>query len=142
MRADPKVVATAIPLVKTRMHTIKEGVDYLRFLFVDEVEPDEKARKLLGPERAEYLREAAARLEAVEDWKADEIRSVLDGLKKERELSNNQAFQPIRAAVTGTTVSPPLFESMELLGPARTLARLRSAAGSSSGGGPADPRAL
>jgi glutamyl-tRNA synthetase len=128
VRADPKVVATAIPLVKTRMHTIKEGVDYLRFLFVDEVEPDEKARKLLGPERAEYLREAAARLEAVEDWKADEIRAVLESLKNERELSNNQAFQPIRAAVTGTTVSPPLFESMELLGPARTLARLRAAA--------------
>ena len=138
VRADPKVVATAIPLVKTRMHTIKEGVDYLRFLFVDEVEPDEKARKLLGPERAEYLREAAARLEALEEWKADEIRAVLDGLKKERELSNNQAFQPVRAAVTGATVSPPLFESMELLGPARTLARLRSAASSSSGGGTAD----
>ena len=106
VRADPKVVATAIPLVKTRMHTIK----------------------LLGPERAEYLRETAARLEAVEEWKADEIRAVLESLKNERELSNNHAFQPIRAAVTGTTVSPPLFESMELLGPARTLARLRAAA--------------
>ena len=128
VRADPKVVATAIPLVKTRMHTIKEGVDYLRFLFVEEVRPDEKAMKLLGPERAEYLREAAARLDAVEDWKADEIRSVLEALKSERGLSSNQAYQPIRAAVTGTTVSPPLFESMELLGPARTLIRLRAAA--------------
>jgi len=133
VRADPKVVATAIPLVKTRMHTIKEGVDYLRFLFVDEVGPDEKARKLLGPERAEYLREAAARLEAVEDWNTNEIRSVLEALRNERELSNTQAFQPLRAAVTGTTVSPPLFESMELLGRARTLARLRRAAASPSG---------
>jgi len=133
VRADPRTVMTAIPLVKTRMHTIKEGVDYLRFLFVEAIEPDEKARKMLEPDRAEYLREAAARLEAVEEWKADEIRAVLDSLKSERELSNNQAFQPIRAAVTGTTVSPPLFESMELLGPARTLTRLRAAAARGEG---------
>jgi glutamyl-tRNA synthetase len=133
VRADPKVVAAAVPLVKTRMRTLKEGVDYLRFLFVDQVEPDEKARKLLGPERAEFFREVALRLEAIEDWNAAEIRSVLEALKKERELSKTQAFQPIRAAVTGTIVSPPLFESMELLGAARTLARLRTAAASPSG---------
>ena len=139
LRPDLRVLAAAIPLVKTRMHTIREGVGYLRFLFEKEVEPDEKARKLLGPDRAEYLREVAARLEGVEDWKADEIRAVLETLKEERELSSNQAFQPIRAAVTGTTVSPPLFESMELLGPARTLARLRAAASASTARGSPEP---
>ena len=128
VHGDPKVVTAAIPLVKTRMHTLKEGVDYLRFLFVDQVEPDEKARKMLGPERTEYFREVASRLEAVEEWNAAEIRSVLEALKNERDLSKTQAYQPIRAAVTGSVVSPPLFESMELLGPARTLARLRAAA--------------
>jgi glutamyl-tRNA synthetase len=109
------------------MHTLNEGVELTRFLFVDGVQPDEKAGKLLSPDRAGYLRETAARLEAVEDWKADEIRAVLEKLKDEYQLSKTQAFQPIRAAVTGTTVSPPLFESMELLGPERTLARMRAA---------------
>ena len=87
-----------------------------------------KARKMLGTGRAEYLREVASRVEAVEDWRADEIERVLRALQTERELSSNQAFQPIRAAVTGTLVSPPLFESIELLGRERALARLRRAA--------------
>jgi glutamyl-tRNA synthetase len=125
---DQATVAAAVPLVKTRMHTLKEGVELLRFLFVEDVEPDAKARKMLGPERGDYLREVASRVEAVEDWRAEEIERVLRALQAERELSSNQAFQPIRAAVTGTLVSPPLFESIELLGPQRTLARLRAAA--------------
>ncbi|HEX2069719.1 MAG TPA: glutamate--tRNA ligase, partial [Actinomycetota bacterium] len=56
------------------------------------------------------------------------IDRVLRALKDERGLSSKQAFQPIRAAVTGTLISPPLFESLELLGQERSLERLRSAA--------------
>jgi glutamyl-tRNA synthetase len=128
--ANVQTVAAAVPVIKTRMHTLREGVALLRFLFTDDVEPDEKARKMLGPERAEYLREVASRLEAIEDWRAEEIERVLRALQTERELSSNQAFQPIRAAVTGTLVSPPLFESLELLGRARSVSRLRAAAAS------------
>ncbi len=126
---DPETVGAAVPLVKERMHTINEGVDYLGFLFAQEVAPDEKAGKLLGPDQADLLRETASRLEAVEDWTHEEIEHVLRGLQEERGLSARQAFQPVRAAVTGTLVSPPLFESMALLGRDRTLARLRAAAG-------------
>jgi glutamyl-tRNA synthetase len=126
--ADLQTVATAIPLIKTRMHTIKEGASLIRFLFVDQVTPDDGASKMLGPERAEYLREAASRLEAVEEWRHEEIETVLRALQQDRELSSKQAFQPIRAAVTGTLVSPPLFESLELLGQERSVARLRAAA--------------
>jgi glutamyl-tRNA synthetase len=129
IEADPGTVRAALPLVRERMHTVREGVGYLRFLFV-EVEPDERARRLLGPDRAEYLREVARRLEAVEDWTAEEVERVLRALKDERGLSSRDAFQPVRAAVTGSLVSPPLFESLALLGRARTLARLRGAAGS------------
>lgn len=132
VEADQAVVAAAVPLVKERMHTIREGADYLRFLFVERVEPDEKAAKLLGPDQADLLREAASRLEAVEDWTTPEIESVLRALQQERGLSPRHAFQPIRGAVTGTLVSPPLFESLALLGKARTLARLRAAAESAS----------
>jgi glutamyl-tRNA synthetase len=127
LEADLQTVAAAVPVVKTRMHTLKEGVDLLRFLFVEEVEPDEKARKMLGPERADYLAEVADRLESLGDWSHEEIERVLRDLQSERGLSSNQAFQPVRAAVTGTLVSPPLFESIALLGRERTLARLRQA---------------
>jgi glutamyl-tRNA synthetase len=134
VEADPDVVAAAVPLVKERMHTIIEGVDYLRFLFVEEVELDAKAAKLLGPDQAELLREVASRLEAVGDWTTEEIERVLRALQQERELSPRHAFQPVRAAVTGTLVSPPLFESIALLGKDRTLARLRAAAEKASVG--------
>jgi len=130
LEADLETVRAAIPLVKTRMHTLREGIELTRFLFVDEIEPDEKARKMLGPERGEYLREVASRLGALKDWDHQEIERVLRELQAERGLSSTQAFQPVRAAVTGTLVSPPLFESIALLGRERTLARLeRSAAG-------------
>ena len=125
--ADLGAVARAVPLIKTRMKTIREGAELVRFLFVEEVTPDARAAKQLGSERAEYLREVASRLEAVEEWGHEEIERVLRALQSERGLSSKQAFQPIRAAVTGTLVSPPLFESLELLGQERALERLRAA---------------
>jgi glutamyl-tRNA synthetase len=126
--ADPHVVAAAVPLVKERMRTILEGASLIRFLFLEEIEPDEKASKMVGPDRVDYLLDAASRLEAVEDWNHEEIEKVLRVIKDEYNLSSNQAFQPVRAAVTGTLVSPPLFESLGLLGKDRTIARLRGAA--------------
>jgi glutamyl-tRNA synthetase len=129
IEADRATVGATLPLIRERMHTVSEGVDYLRFLFVDEVKPDEKARKMLGSEQGELLREAASRLEAVEDWNHEEIERVLRDLQQDRGLSSRHAFQPIRAAVTGTLVSPPLFESIALLGKERTVDRLRAAAG-------------
>src|SRR6266568_2128087 len=94
----------------------------------------QKARRMLGPERSELLREAASRLEAIEDWTAGEIERVLRALQEDSGLSPKLAFQPIRAAVTGTLVSPPLFESIALLGKDRTLERLRAAVASASVG--------
>jgi glutamyl-tRNA synthetase len=128
LEPDEGTVISAVPLIKERMHTVVEGAGLIRFLFEDPM-PDEKAARMLGPDRADYLREVASRLEAIEDWRASEIESVLRELKESRELSSNQAFQPVRAAVTGTLVSPPLFESLELLGRDLTLERLRRAAG-------------
>jgi glutamyl-tRNA synthetase len=125
--ADLETVLAAVPLVKERMHTVIEGAGLIWFLFVDEVEPDEKALRMLGPDRAEFLAEATSRLDAIEEWKLVEIETVLRTLQEESGLSPKQAFQPIRAAITGTLVSPPLFESIELLGRDRTLARLRAA---------------
>jgi glutamyl-tRNA synthetase len=126
--ADPEVFRRAVPAVKERMSTIQKGAELVRFLFVDRIEPDAKAAKMLGPERAEYLREVVGRLGATEDWTHWEIERVLRSLQEGSGLSATQAFQPIRAAVTGTLVSPPLFESLELLGRERSLERLRAAA--------------
>ena len=98
----------------------------LRFLFED-MEPNAKARKLISGQ-SEYLRSVAERLESLEEWTVESIREALEELAEERGLSKTKAFQPIRAAVTFSNVSPPLFESLALLGKERSLDRIRGAA--------------
>ena len=123
MRADADEVRRAAPLVQERSRTLEEAAELLRFAFQD-VEPDEKAARMLEGQ-AEYLAQMADALTELDEWTADRIKEVLDRIKEERGLSSRKAFQPVRAAVTGSLVSPPLFESMELLGRDRTLERLR-----------------
>jgi glutamyl-tRNA synthetase len=126
IKADRETVAAAVPLVKERMKLLSEAPGLLRFLFED-VEPDQKAQKMLDG-HGEYLAEVADRLEALPEWSEKEIEGALRALQEEGGLSPRKAFQPIRAAVTGTLISPPLFESMALLGRDRTLDRLRTVA--------------
>jgi glutamyl-tRNA synthetase len=125
--SDLETVRRTVPLVKERMKTLSEAVGLLRFLF-DEVEPDQKARGLIEKAGPKHFRLAADRLSGVTEWTAERIHEALDGLAEELGLSRTKAWQPIRAAVTGSTVSPPLPESMALLGRDRTLARLEAAA--------------
>ena len=102
----------------------------LRFLFVDDAAfaPDaDAAGKNLGADAAPVLEAALTSLDALDDWSAPQIEAALkealvDGLG----LKPRKAFAPVRVAVTGRTVSPPLYESMELLGRERSLARLRA----------------
>jgi glutamyl-tRNA synthetase len=126
--ADEDTVRRAAPLVKERMKTLAETVGLLRFLF-EEVEPADKAARLIEKAGPEHLREAVVRLEAIGDWTTEEVTAALDGLAGSLGLSRSKAWQPIRAAVTGSDISPPLPESMALLGRDRTLARLRRSAG-------------
>jgi glutamyl-tRNA synthetase len=95
--------------------------EFVRFFF-EEVEPD---TELLDPK---LLREAEETLAGVEPFTAEPIEAALRGLADRVELSPRKAFQPIRVAVTGSRVSPGLFESLELLGKEKSLARLRAAA--------------
>jgi glutamyl-tRNA synthetase len=121
---DGELVRRAAPLVQEKIKRLGEFPDFARFLFED-VQPDPA---LLDGSRP-ILRAAAEQLRDVEPFAAEPIEQALRGLAAELELSPRKAFQPIRVAVTGSTISPGLFESIELLGREKTLARL-SAAGS------------
>jgi glutamyl-tRNA synthetase len=126
------LLAGAAPLAQERITVLSEAVGMLGFLFVaDEAfEPDvEAAAKNLNAEAAPVLAAAVDALEPVERWEADAIKDALEtALVAGLGLKPRLAFAPLRVAVTGRTVSPPLFESLELLGRERSLARLRSAA--------------
>jgi glutamyl-tRNA synthetase len=126
IEADPELVRQATPLVQERSRTLEEAASMLRFLF-QELEPDAKALKLTAGQE-EYLGVVADRLGSVGEWTVDSIKDALTSLAEERGLSKTKAFQPVRAAVTFSNVSPPLFESMALLGRARSLERVRRAA--------------
>ena len=127
LEADPQIVRAAASLIKERMKTLGESVELLRFLFAD-VEPNEKAAALIGRAGPDHLKEAASRLEAVEEWSSEEITRVLETMASDLGQSKTKAWQPIRAAVTGSNVSPPLPESIALLGRERTIERLRRSA--------------
>lgn len=114
------------PLLVERLRRLDEAPPMVRFLFGRQ-EPDAKAKKALDGQ-GEYLGMVAERLEALEKWTTDSIEEALRELATERDLKPRRAFQPVRAAVTGTLVSPPLFESLTILGRSETTARLRAAA--------------
>jgi glutamyl-tRNA synthetase len=128
LSVEPGVVRRAMPLVKERMKTLAEAPDLLRFLFTDDIVPNEKAAGLLAKAPEGYLKAAADALDAVEGWQADTIAGALDGLAERAGLNRTKGWQPVRAAVTGSTISPPLPESLELLGRERTVERIRAVA--------------
>ena len=124
------LLAAAAPLVQERSVVLSDAARMLRFLFVAEegfAPEEDAAAKNLGADAAPVLDAAVTGLDALPEWSAAEIEAALktalvDGLG----LKPRKAFAPVRVAVSGRTVSPPLYESMELLGRERSLARLRA----------------
>src|SRR4051794_11989459 len=124
---DMETLLAAVPLVNERMKVLTEGVEMLRFLFVEAITPNERAEKLIEKAGADHLRSALEDLRRVDPWNTETITDALTRLQERLGISRTKAWQPIRAAVTGSDVSPPLPESLALLGPERTLRRLEAA---------------
>ena len=125
---DDAQFAEAARLVQTRIVVLSDAWNLLKFLDDTAFVLDEKAAaKELRPEAAPVLTAALSALEGVEHWRTAAIEEALkaaliDGLQ----LKPRKAFGPVRVAATGSSVSPPLFESLELLGRDRSLDRLRA----------------
>ncbi|WP_238152897.1 glutamate--tRNA ligase [Kribbella speibonae] len=124
---DLAVLRAAVPLVQERMDTLSESEEMLGFLFVSEdrftVDPDAAAKVLTGDATA--VLDAAAKALADVEWTTEAIEaalraSLIDGLG----LKPKNAFGPVRVAISGRRISPPLFESLELLGREKSLHRL------------------
>ncbi|GAQ32097.1 glutamyl-tRNA synthetase [Mycobacterium pseudoshottsii JCM 15466] len=126
---DDAAFAVAAELVQTRIVVLEDAWALLKFLNDDRYAIDPKAAaKELGPDAGPVLDAAIAALDGAADWTTADIEAALKtALIEGMALKPRKAFGPIRVAATGTTVSPPLFESLELLGRERSLGRLRSA---------------
>ena len=125
------IILAATPLVQERMETLDQAPGMLGFLLVsaERFVLDETDAAALVDSSVEALDAAVAALSGLDEWRAADIEAALraaliDGLG----LKPRQAFGSVRVAVTGRRVSPPLFESMELLGESESMRRLRDAA--------------
>ena len=126
IEVDQTQLAPVVPLIQERIALLTEAPAMTRFLFVDDVTiPDELA---LDDAARHVVRAAHEALESLGDWTTESIEGALRGaLIDGLGLKPRLAFGPVRIAVTGSRISPPLFESLEILGRQTTLARLTAA---------------
>ena len=126
------LIEAAAPLIQTRISRLTEAVGMLAFLFAGDdggfkVEPED-AERVLTPDALPVLQAAEVTLAEVEPWTHEAIEAALkEALIEGLGLKPRVAFAPVRVAVTGKRVSPPLYESIELLGRERTVHRLAAA---------------
>lgn len=125
---DQRATVLAVaPLVQERMQLLGEAPELIAFLFetTEDLEYREDALKTLKDGAVDTLRATSEALEQVADWNTEAIEAAMRAkLIDELGLKPRLAFGPARVAISGRRISPPLFESMELLGREATLARL------------------
>ena len=116
--------------LKERAKTLVELVDSANFLLVDRpIELDDQARALLTPEARGMLRQVVKLLEPIEPWTVENTEGVTRGFAERNGMKLGAVAQPVRAALTGRTTSPGIFEVLAVLGKAESLARLKDQAG-------------
>jgi glutamyl-tRNA synthetase len=124
-----EILTEAAPLVQERITLLGEAPEMLAFLFKsdDEIDVAADARKGLPENITEVLDAALAALEPISDWSAENIQAALkQALVEDLGIKPRLAFGPVRTAISGRRISPPLFESMVILGRESSLARLRA----------------
>ncbi len=129
--AEDAILTEAAPLIQERITVLGEAADMLGFLFTtaDKIEIMDDARAGLPENAAEIALAAAEKLTGVDEsaFKTEHIQELLNDLLIEQmQLKPRVAFGPLRTAISGRRISPPLFESMQILGKAETIVRLKN----------------
>jgi glutamyl-tRNA synthetase len=121
--------AASIPGLKERAKTLVELVDGANFLIVETpIVPDEKALKLLDADAKAYIAALVTRFEGVTTWDAAALEAEVRAFAEAGDLKLGKVAQPLRAALTGRAVSPPVFDVMAVLGREESLSRLKAIA--------------
>ncbi|KRE69002.1 MULTISPECIES: glutamate--tRNA ligase [unclassified Arthrobacter] len=126
---EEEILTEAAPLVQERITLLGEAPEMLAFLFKadDAIDVADDALKGLPANLTEVLDAALAALEPIQDWNPEEIQTALkQALVEDLGLKPRLAFGPVRTAISGRRISPPLFESMVILGKGSSLSRLRT----------------
>jgi glutamyl-tRNA synthetase len=126
--SDQALLEGVIVAQRERAKTMKEMAQNSRFFFSDTIDIDAKAAaKHLAGEAPQILRALREELTALAEWSAADIHGVLNDLAGRLQSGLGKVAQPLRVAVTGTAVSPPIDITLELLGRTRSLARIDAA---------------
>ena len=128
-RFDEQKFLAMAPHIQPRCVTLADAAGVVDFLFLAEPVVDEEAwtKTFSSPAAGAVLRDAIAAYDVLADWSADALKSSLEVVGESHGLKLGKAQAPVRVAVTGRTVGPPLFEALEVLGRDETLRRMRSA---------------
>lgn len=121
--AEPHL-ADVINAHRERCETLREMAVKIRYFYEDFQDYQEEAKKHLVPESAEAMKLARHRFEILNSWTDDSIHQVIEDVAKQFELKLGKVAQPLRVAVTGSTVSPPINVTLRLLGKRKVLERL------------------
>jgi glutamyl-tRNA synthetase len=132
---DERLLEGVIVAQRERAKTLKEMAENSRFFFSDDIRVDPKAvARHLTAEALQVLAKVRSRLAALGEWQAGPIHDVLNALATELQVGLGKVAQPLRVAVTGTAVSPPIDATLALLGRERALKRLDAALGEADPG--------
>jgi len=126
---DTAKFAAMAELVQTRVQVLADVPSMVDFLFLDEPVIDDAAwtKATKDAWARDVLVEMATACESCNEWNAANLKAALEAITESRELKLGKTQAPVRVAVTGRSVGPPLFESLEVLGRDSTLGRLRAA---------------
>jgi glutamyl-tRNA synthetase len=123
--SDMAKLAAVAKAQQERARTLKEMAENSTFFFRDVTSYDEKAaKKNLTAEAAPLLRTVRGRLATLDDWQAPRLHEVIQAVAVESSVALGKVAQPIRVAVSGGSVSPPIDATLEILGRETTLQRL------------------
>lgn len=124
-QADVALLTEAMPVLKTRARDLNELADGAAFLFKQRpLEMTEKAAELLDAEARARMAQISARLSSESDWTIEALEANLKAYAEELDLGLGKLAQPLRAALTGQTTSPGIFDVLVLLGREESLARI------------------
>jgi len=128
-REPDEKLRAACAIAQEKAQTLEEVWPLIGFLF-EEPETDEKAwRKVMKDGALPLLREALEALRNAESFEPSELEAALGGILAERDVKPGKLYQPIRVAITGSSVSPGIFESLTVLGRERSVERIERAVG-------------
>ena len=130
LNSDTALLKQAMPVLKPRAADLNELAQSAQFLFAQRpIVPDAKAAALLTPDARALLAQALDRLTALTEWTSEAIETTLKDLATELGLGLGKLAQPLRAALTGQTTSPGIFDVLVLIGRAETLGRIHDQTG-------------